>query len=159
MIKIRFGEIDEANINGKKILVDNLARERLIILVSKNTNEFYNIRIKSLETIKRDSRKSFIEIRHRSSDEHVVQLVVDIKHLYNSEYHLNLTNDSKKVLNKCKKCKLYFEKLNHFSITSDNSGSLPLIDVDMIWKQVKQQFGDLFEAYNINEVRDLTFDD
>lgn len=161
MIVIRFGEILEGRDekNKKRLICDSLTRDTSYRFTSKK-GDLFEITIFSLNSIEHDSRKSFIEIKHKlmTNPDHKINFVLDLKHLYDKEFHLNLTNDSKKVIQNCNLCKNYFNSFNHSSIIPDNQNII--IDVDFIWNKIKSQLEtkNFFEDFFLDYSKNLLFD-
>jgi hypothetical protein len=95
-----------------------------IFAEASKSKESYLIQFYNKGKIRYDRREGIFRIVHIKEDNEHDQLrfVIDLKnHKPGEPFHLNLSGLSKKLLDSgtCKKCKKYFEPLNHFEIVAD----------------------------------------
>ena len=140
-MKTRVGQV-HSEINkttGEEYFYDNLGRETVYIYSSKTNNQ-YQFYCHGLSSIKRDTRKSFLQITHKLNDnaKHTIRLVADFKHPYKNQsgFHLNITKDSEKIMSDCKECQKYFSGFNHFQVFQEKSECTNITDADSIFKQI-----------------------
>ena len=116
-----FGEVSpgENKKLGRTIFYDNMSRGRTVKYFSSKGSS-YEVEVFGLKNIERESRPSPIKITHKFTQvpKHEIKIVVDLKHIYQDQngVHLNLTEDSKAVIDSCPDCKYCFGKLNHAEI-------------------------------------------
>ena len=115
-----------------------------------------------MNKIDRDKRKSSIQITHKLNEdtEHIIRFVADFKHSYQGllGFHLNLTEDSKNVMSKCKECEKYFSQFNHFSIFPEKSEGISITDADSIFNNlIKKLSQNLLPDYTFNGSFNLLF--
>ena len=162
-VKTRIGELYvEKNKNtGEEFLYDNLGRET-VYTYSSNAKSQYQIYIHGLNEISRDKRKSSIHIVHilNNDTKHEINIVADFGHSYKNQkgLHLNLTNDSKKEILKCKECMKYFWQFNHKEVIPEKMDTLNLIDADSIWSQIHKILSQsLVSDYKFHDSTNLLF--
>ncbi|MBW2974813.1 hypothetical protein KY366_03780 [Candidatus Woesearchaeota archaeon] len=162
-MKIRVGELNsEKNKNTKEeTIYDNLGRDAIYTYFS-NEGKQYQIYCHGLNEISRDKRKSSIEITHKLNDgtKHEIRLVADFKHSFKGQlgFHLNLTEDSKRVMSKCEECKKYFTHFNHFSIFPEKGKGINITDADSIFNQIREKIRQsLLPNYKLSSSKNLLF--
>lgn len=160
-IKTRIDEIRRPQYNHigtQTVNIDPLTRDWAELYKQKSGAESYFFEIQSLHPVYRDSRPTFLKIIHHSTTLpiHEITLVIDLKEPYKGYYHLNLTDESKRVLHSCLPCKKYFEALNHFPLIAEMKVH-GIITVDSIWHLVKDKLT-FFKDYELVGRQTTLFD-
>lgn len=148
MIKTQIGDIIIVNpkYNGQKknIGIDTLSRN--LVYSCKKGNSCFNITLDSAKKIERDKRLSVIEIEHAITKAHTLQLVIDSPHNSNGSFHLNLTDDSNAIIQRCPICSKWFKDLNHLNFDVKNSNT-NIIELSDIWDIFKNKLWLFFKKY------------
>jgi len=136
--KVRFGPLTEEGTKyTKTVLLDGMVRSETFV---KTANDGIFVFITNdVKKIENDSRKMFLQITHKNSNNHTVKMVLDFSHTVGEgNFHLNFTEDSKKILENCSSCMGNLNFLNHYPIKDTQRQGVNIIDLDVLWSEIKR---------------------
>ncbi|MFH1332972.1 MAG: hypothetical protein ABIH53_01910 [archaeon] len=146
--------------DGRKTYYSTLLLDGFGLLAENGAGEFYLIQCFRPSKATKDSRFAILRVashfppfngeKRRKLCHDKLEAVIDLKnHNPKMPFHLNLTSQSKEIILSCKKCKKYFDFLNHFEIVSDIGTRIKIINLNKTMESVIKKLEELgfFEEF------------